>query len=121
MSVRSDGVEGSERRVPAGLVPLLTLLAIGLVLRPLFIGSDAFHDDVSALEAWTLALRDDATWQLYANPALEGPAPPEPALIQHEWVRANDLPDGLAICSESDNILAWRRQIVTGRLGKIAA
>ncbi len=51
----------------SGLTPLVTLLGIGLILRLLFIGSDGFHNDVSAFESWTMTLRDHAPWEFYAN------------------------------------------------------
>jgi Gpi18-like mannosyltransferase/predicted membrane-bound dolichyl-phosphate-mannose-protein mannosyltransferase len=51
----------------SGLIPLWTLLGIGLLLRLLFIGSDGFHNDVEAFKSWTLTLRDNPPWQFYAK------------------------------------------------------
>jgi len=49
------------------LAPLWVILGAGLILRLLFIGSEGFHNDVAAFEAWTLTLRDNPPWQFYAK------------------------------------------------------
>ncbi len=64
-SARASFVPAESAR--SGLTPLVTLLGIGLILRLLFIGSDGFHNDVSAFESWTMTLRDHAPWEFYAN------------------------------------------------------
>ncbi|MBV8298202.1 MAG: hypothetical protein JO083_01395, partial [Candidatus Eremiobacteraeota bacterium] len=47
--------------------PLAAILAVGLLLRLLFIGSTGFHNDVRAFESWTLTLHDNAPWVFYAK------------------------------------------------------
>jgi Gpi18-like mannosyltransferase/predicted membrane-bound dolichyl-phosphate-mannose-protein mannosyltransferase len=49
------------------LAPLAAILALGFVVRLLFIGSTGFHNDVSAFESWTLTLRDHSLSQFYAK------------------------------------------------------
>jgi len=52
---------------PTFNVPLISILAAGFVLRLLFIGSQGFHNDLSAFESWTLTLRDNPPWVFYAR------------------------------------------------------
>ncbi|HTJ27039.1 MAG TPA: glycosyltransferase family 39 protein [Candidatus Limnocylindria bacterium] len=47
--------------------PLLAILAVGLIARLLFLGSEGFHNDVAAFESWTLTLRDNPPWAFYAK------------------------------------------------------
>jgi dolichyl-phosphate-mannose--protein O-mannosyl transferase len=47
--------------------PLLAILALGLIARLLFLGSEGFHNDVAAFESWTLTLRDNPPWAFYAK------------------------------------------------------
>jgi len=49
------------------LAPLGIILGAGLIVRLLFIGSEGFHNDLSAFESWTLTLRDNPPWQFYAK------------------------------------------------------
>jgi len=62
---RLDAAAAVDR--PAVNVPLLAILGAGLLLRLLYIGSEGFHNDVSAFESWTLTLRDNPTWAFYAK------------------------------------------------------
>ena len=52
---------------PTFNVPLISILAAGFVLRLLFLGSQGFHNDLSAFESWTLTLRDNPPWVFYAR------------------------------------------------------
>ncbi len=63
-SARASLASASAARA---LPPLAVILGAGFILRLLFIGSDGFHNDVAAFEAWTLGLRDNAPWQFYAK------------------------------------------------------
>ena len=45
----------------------LALLAAAFVVRLFFLPSLGFHNDVSAFEAWTLTLKDNAPWGFYAK------------------------------------------------------
>jgi dolichyl-phosphate-mannose--protein O-mannosyl transferase len=56
----------SESKVQIG-TPLLAILALGLVARLLFLGSEGFHNDIAAFESWTLTLRDNPPWAFYAK------------------------------------------------------
>jgi dolichyl-phosphate-mannose--protein O-mannosyl transferase len=47
--------------------PLAAILGAGLILRLLFIGSEGFHNDVAAFEAWALTLRDNPPSQFFAK------------------------------------------------------
>ena len=47
--------------------PLVAILALGLIVRLLFLGSDGFHNDLAAFESWTLTLRDNPPWAFYAK------------------------------------------------------
>ncbi len=47
--------------------PLSGILALGFVVRLLFIGSTGFHNDVSAFESWTLTLHDNPPWLFYTK------------------------------------------------------
>ena len=47
--------------------PLVAILALGLIVRLLFLGSDGFHNDLAAFESWTLTLRDNPPWDFYAK------------------------------------------------------
>jgi dolichyl-phosphate-mannose--protein O-mannosyl transferase len=47
--------------------PLAAILAVGLLLRLLFVGAQGFHSDVDTFVAWTLALRDNPPWLFYAK------------------------------------------------------
>jgi dolichyl-phosphate-mannose--protein O-mannosyl transferase len=49
------------------LAPLGWILGAGLLLRLLFLGSDGFHNDVSAFESWSMTLRDNPPWLFYAK------------------------------------------------------
>lgn len=46
---------------------LIGILAVGFVVRLVFLPSLGFHNDVSAFEAWTLTLKDNPPWQFYAK------------------------------------------------------
>ncbi len=48
-------------------LPLLAILALGLIIRLLFLGSDGFHNDLAAFESWALTLRDNPPWAFYAR------------------------------------------------------
>ncbi|HEY0393724.1 MAG TPA: glycosyltransferase family 39 protein [Candidatus Elarobacter sp.] len=61
--VRGPAVAGTRQLV----TPLAVILALGLVARLLFLGSDGFHNDVGAFQAWTLTLRDNPPWNFYAK------------------------------------------------------
>ena len=67
MSASARAAKLASAESAGSLTPLWTLLGVGLLLRLLFIGSDGFHNDVSAFESWTLTLRDHPTWQFYAS------------------------------------------------------
>lgn len=47
--------------------PLVAILALGLIARLLFLGSEGFHNDIAAFESWTLTLRDNPPWAFYAK------------------------------------------------------
>lgn len=47
--------------------PLVAILAVGLIARLLFLGSEGFHNDIAAFESWTLTLRDNPPWAFYAK------------------------------------------------------
>jgi dolichyl-phosphate-mannose--protein O-mannosyl transferase len=47
--------------------PLVAILALGLIVRLLFLGSDGFHNDLAAFESWTLTLKDNPPWAFYAK------------------------------------------------------
>lgn len=47
--------------------PLFTILAIGLIVRLLFIGGAGFHNDISAFEAWALTLTEHPLNQFYSS------------------------------------------------------
>jgi Gpi18-like mannosyltransferase/predicted membrane-bound dolichyl-phosphate-mannose-protein mannosyltransferase len=64
-SARASFAAGASAR--GALAPLGIILGAGLILRLLFIGSEGFHNDVSAFESWTLALRDNPPWHFYAK------------------------------------------------------
>ncbi len=53
--------------VRSWLTPLSGILALGFVVRLLFIGSTGFHNDVSAFESWTLTLHDNPPWLFYTK------------------------------------------------------
>ncbi len=47
--------------------PLAVLLLFALAVRIVLLPSLGFHNDVSAFEAWTLALKDNPPWEFYAR------------------------------------------------------
>jgi dolichyl-phosphate-mannose--protein O-mannosyl transferase len=49
------------------VTPLAIILLFALALRIVFLPSLGFHNDVSAFEAWTLALKDNPPWEFYAK------------------------------------------------------
>jgi len=63
----SSAVAAPGLRLGSWTWPLMAILALGFVVRLLFLPSLGFHNDVSAFEAWTLALRDNPPWQFYAK------------------------------------------------------
>ncbi|HTW83269.1 MAG TPA: phospholipid carrier-dependent glycosyltransferase [Candidatus Sulfotelmatobacter sp.] len=63
--------------------PLIAILAVGLVVRLLLLGSEGFHNDIAAFESWAITLRDHAPWQFYAN---SGFADYPPGYFIIEWV-----------------------------------
>jgi predicted membrane-bound dolichyl-phosphate-mannose-protein mannosyltransferase len=68
MSATAERAVAGARATPRAVAaPLLAILAAGFVLRLLFLPSQGFHNDVSAFEAWTLALRDNPPWMFYAK------------------------------------------------------
>jgi Gpi18-like mannosyltransferase/predicted membrane-bound dolichyl-phosphate-mannose-protein mannosyltransferase len=68
MSTTAGRTVAGARPTPRAVArPLLAILAAGFVLRLLFLPSQGFHNDVSAFEAWTLALRDNPPWLFYAK------------------------------------------------------
>jgi predicted membrane-bound dolichyl-phosphate-mannose-protein mannosyltransferase len=46
--------------------PLLAILAVGFMLRLVFINADGFHNDVSAFEAWAITLSQQGPGKFYA-------------------------------------------------------
>lgn len=53
--------------LPALALPLLAILAVGLLVRLALLPSLGFHNDVAAFEAWTLTLKDNPPWQFYVK------------------------------------------------------
>jgi len=49
------------------VTPLVILLLFALAIRLVLLPSLGFHNDVSAFEAWALALRDNPPWEFYAK------------------------------------------------------
>jgi Gpi18-like mannosyltransferase len=49
------------------VTPLVILLLFAAAVRIVLLPSLGFHNDVSAFEAWTLALRDNPPWEFYAK------------------------------------------------------
>lgn len=49
------------------VVPLAGLLALGFLVRLLFLPSLGFHNDISSFEAWTLTLAGNPPWEFYAK------------------------------------------------------
>jgi len=43
------------------------VLAVGFLLRLVFINAEGFHNDLSSFEAWALTLHDHPMWQFYAK------------------------------------------------------
>ncbi|MBV9440100.1 MAG: phospholipid carrier-dependent glycosyltransferase [Candidatus Eremiobacteraeota bacterium] len=90
---------------PAFNPGLVALLAAGLVLRLLFLGSQGFHNDVAAFESWTLTLRDNPPWAFYAK---SGFADYPPGYFVVLWVLAKVY----AVIGAGDHSYALLRLIV---------
>ncbi|HEV3088857.1 MAG TPA: glycosyltransferase family 39 protein, partial [Candidatus Elarobacter sp.] len=67
MSASARASFAPETAARSWFTPLTAILGAGLLLRLLFIGSQGFHNDVSAFESWTLTLRDNAPWNFYGK------------------------------------------------------
>jgi dolichyl-phosphate-mannose--protein O-mannosyl transferase len=47
--------------------PLYIILALGVILRALYLPSEGFRGDVSSFESWALTLRDHPIWEFYSQ------------------------------------------------------
>jgi Gpi18-like mannosyltransferase len=68
-SVRAGFTEpgASARQGSAVWQPLLGILAVGFLLRLVFIGADGFHNDIAAFESWSLTLAEKGPGLFYSS------------------------------------------------------
>src|ERR1700694_4088143 len=82
--------------------PLVAILALGLIVRLVFLSSDGFHNDLAAFESWTLTLKDNPPWAFYAK---TGFADYPPGYFVVLWVLAKVF--ALLPGAASDRAHAW--------------
>jgi dolichyl-phosphate-mannose--protein O-mannosyl transferase len=102
---------------PAYNVPLISMLAAGLILRLLFIGSEGFHNDVGAFESWTLTLRDNPPWMFYAK---SGFADYPPGYFVILWVLSKFYAAALMLTGGNESAHGWSLLRIFVKLPAIA-